>query len=357
MIIENLKLQNYRNIGECFYEPDRGVNVIYGDNALGKTNLLESIWMFTGFKSFRGTRDSGLIKFGESYARNEMNFVNVNRDMNEVLLIDGKRQALLNGVRVENMAELVGSFCSVIFSPNHLSLVKGMPQERRKFLDSAICQLRPGYAKILSDYSKILRQRNVVLKNRENGNLKTALEIYDLQLSEAARKISNVRYEFTDEFFECATGIYKGISSDKEDIKMRYVTALPKNFQDGGTYEEMYALTHEEDIEAGYTKYGPHRDDIEIIIDKKSARLYGSQGQQRSAALSLKLAEAQMIEKITGEKPVILLDDVMSELDAGRQDYLLNRLGESQVFITCCEPGTLLRMKCGKAVKITECFT
>lgn len=355
MEISRLVLKDFRNFTSCTYVPSRDVNVICGDNALGKTNLLEAIWLFTGCKSFRGARDRSLVRFGAEYARNEVSFSAGKREQTAVMLIDKKRTAALNGIKLESTTGLFGNFPAVVFAPNHLSLVKGAPAERRRFLDTALCMLKPSYAKTLSDYNRVLAQRNMLLKDRRNPYFSDMLSAIDVKMSACSRAVADVRYAFVDELLCSASAVYGGISDNREKLNLRYVSVLPEDFG-GGTYEEMFAVARDEDVEAGFTKYGPHRDDIEIILDDRSARLYGSQGQQRSCALSLKLAEAEMIEKKFGEKPVILLDDVMSELDAGRQDYILNRLTGTQVFITCCEPGTVLRMKCGESVAVTDLY-
>ena len=353
MLVDSISLQNFRSFTEATFEPSPSVNVIYGDNAVGKTNFLESIWMFTGCKSFRGTRDSGLVSFDAEFARNEIRFHSCGREQKCVMLIDKKRQASLNGVRLDSVTELFGVFPCVVFAPNHLSLVKGSPADRRKFLDTAICIQKPTYARILSDYVDVLAQRNSLLKAQNSPYFSDMLDILDSKISACSRAVSDVRYAFINELFEAALGVYDGISNNKEKLKLRYVSVLPKDFS-GGTYEEMYRMARAEDLENGYTKYGPHRDDIEIIIDGKSAKGYGSQGQQRSAALALKLASAGMIEKKIGEKPIILLDDVMSELDACRQDYILNRLVGFQVFITCCDKNAVKQMENGKMFHVKQ---
>ncbi|HHU83802.1 MAG TPA: DNA replication/repair protein RecF [Clostridiales bacterium] len=337
MKVKKIELLNYRNIHSCIYEPSENVNVIYGENALGKTNLLESIWMFTGLKSFRSARNVSFIKFGEEFARNEMLFENNQREMKAAILFSKTKEALLNGVKLDTVSDLIGEFNAVIFTPNHLSFVKGSPKERRDFLDSLICRVYPAYTKILSEYNRVLVQRNCLLKNRNSAYFLDTLDILDKKAAIAARKVCDIRYKYIDELFQKAALVYDGISSGREKLNLRYVSVMPKCFS-GNTYEELFCISRSEDIESGTTKYGPHRDDIEIIIDGKNARLYGSQGQQRSVALSLKLAEAQIIENESGEKPVILLDDVMSELDEGRQRFILDKLKDVQVFITCCVP-------------------
>lgn len=357
MIVKKLSVCNYRNIENIEINPGESINVIYGKNAQGKTNLLESIWLFTGCKSFRSKRDKELVKFEQSFAKNEMEFFAKEREQSAIIYIDKKRTAMKNGVTLKSTAELIGEFYAVIFSPSHLCLVKDGPINRRKFLDTALCQLKPYYAKGLAKYSHTLEQRNALLKDIQfHSELYDTLEIWDDKLSSYGAAIVSERIKYTKMLSEISANIYSGLSDGKEKMTVEYVN----NF---GLYDDdPYAIkdflfeslktTKRDDIYNKITSIGPHRDDLDIKIDGLSARSFGSQGQQRSAALAVKLSEAQIIKEITNEDPVILLDDVMSELDLSRQDYILNNIENRQVFITCCDPNTVLRLCEGKTFHI-----
>ena len=359
MKVNSIELNNFRNISSIALEADSGVNVIYGENAQGKTNIIEGIWLFTGCKSFRGSKDAELIKFGEDFSKLKMNFENSTREkQGEILIADKKRSFTLNGVPLKSAGELIGNFYSVIFSPDHLSLIKDGPSERRRFLDTALCQLKPSYAKNLAEYKRALMQRNALLKDIHlNSELYDMLDMWDMQLSKYAAGVIFERLKYISLLSQFSKEIYGGISENKEEISVKY--SLSRVLSENISTEELYNFifeklkeTRKEDILNKSTSVGPHRDDIEILINSFSARSFGSQGQQRSCALALKLGESEIIRKITGENPVALLDDVMSELDEKRQDYVLNHIKDRQVFLTCCDPSQVLRLCGGKSFLI-----
>lgn len=343
MFLESVSFENYRNLSNGAFCPSDGINVIYGNNAQGKTNLMESMWLFTGGRSFRGAKDKELIRFGESRAKVTAQFHAREREHTlEILIQNNKRTAILNGVPKMYLSQIIGVFCAVVFSPNHLTLMKNGPEERRNFIDSAICQIRPAYAALLSRYRKILNERNALLKAiPQEPALAETLEVWDERLSEEGAVIALYRYAYVRRFAELSKEFYKGISNGKEQLETAYHTCCLG--EDGMKREELKTLLlrmleqrRKEDIVLGYTARGIHRDDILVRINGKPAKTFGSQGQQRSAVLAMKLAEASMLEHAIGEPPVILLDDVLSELDTARQDYLMNSL-HGQVFITCCD--------------------
>ena len=350
MNVLRLTLEHYRNLKPNTLTFSPGSNVIWGNNAQGKTNLLEAIWLFTGGHSFRGAKDGELVAFGEERSALTMDFFSEGREQTiELLLENGKRKFTVNGVEKKSGAELVGKFCGVIFSPEHLSLVKGGPLLRRSFLDGALCQSRPGYAKEFVLYQRTLRQRNMLLKDlaKEPALLPT-LEIWNQFLAERGMQVIRERQSLLQKLKPDLQKIYSGLSHSKEAIDVRYVCSVSREEElTEELFLERLKETEKSDLLTGYTTVGPHRDDLEILIDGVSARMYGSQGQQRSAVLSLKLAEAGILEAITGEKPVVLLDDVMSELDADRQEYLLNHVKDRQIFITCCDPHSIRSLKEG----------
>ncbi len=355
MTVTALSISDYRNIEKLELKPSPGVNIIYGNNAQGKTNLLESIWLFTGCRSFRGTKDSQLIRFGSAFSSLKLDFFASGREQTAEIIIENQRRAKLNGVLQSSPSKLCGEFTAVIFSPAHLSLVEDGPSERRKFLDTALCQLSIKYAKALSEYNRILLQRNSLLKDiYKHRELLDTLEIWDLTLSEAAAVILQHRLKYHDKLKSIISEIYSGISSSKEDITLTYRRKIPEGLSVECSLAEILRAARKEDIASGSTNYGIHRDDLGIEINGMAARDFGSQGQKRSAALALKLAEAKIIKDATNEQPVALLDDVMSELDENRQDYILNHIKGWQVFITCCDMNTRLRMCEGESFHISE---
>lgn len=354
MTVNNVKLNNFRNIPSCDIFPSDGVNVIFGENAQGKTNILEGIWQFTGCKSFRGSKERELIKFGEDFSVSELSFSDNSREKKAKIIFGNEKKVFLNGVELNSQSELIGKFFAVIFSPSHLSLIKDGPGERRKFLDTALCQLKPKYAIYLKHLKQALQQRNSILKDISySSELYDLLDSWDLTLAKYSAAVAFERIKYITLLSEYCEEIYSGISEKKENFSVEYASSFDisscKNIND--LYDSFCTKIKEnrkEDIFNKSTSVGPHRDDLIIKIDGKSARAFGSQGQQRSCALALKLGEAKIIENITNEKPVALLDDVMSELDEKRQNYILNNIKDRQVFLTCCDPSQALRMCNGK---------
>lgn len=356
MRAERLELRHFRNLKETCWQPGPGVNVIWGENAQGKTNLLEALWLFTGSRSFRGAKDGELVALGQEESRLSLAFLAEEREQEAILQIRSRRSAELNGLPQPSPSSLAGHFCGVVFSPAHLTLVKGGPEERRRFIDAAYCQLRPGYIKSLREYTRALSQRNTLLKDcRLHGDLASMLDIWDQRLSHAGARLLRARNAYIGRLYPAAAEIYRGLSGGKESFEVLYRPAGDGLTDVLGNGEQVVAEalcrvleeSREADRTAGFTTAGPHRDDLEVLIAGLPARTYGSQGQQRSAVLALKLAEATLLRDVTGEQPVALLDDVMSELDASRQDYILNHIHDWQVFITCCDPAPLRRMDGG----------
>lgn len=344
MFVKSVHFENYRNLKNAEFCPSQEINVICGDNAQGKTNLIECIWLLTGGRSFRGAKDRELIAFGCEQAVIQSRFYSHRREQEmELKIKGGKRSAVLNGVPKSYLSQIIGTLCAVVFSPNHLTLIKNAPEERRNFIDSTICQIKPSYAGLLSRYKKTLNERNALLKSiSRNPELKETLEVWNERLVCEGAAICAERYKYLDKLTETAVKFYDGISGGKEKLSLAYKTAYGTE-KEMGTDEidslmlDMLKKKQNDDIDCGFTTVGIHRDDIAVRIDGREAKSFASQGQQRSAVLSMKLAESEVIAESTGEKPVILLDDVLSELDAKRQDYLINRLYGLQVFITCCE--------------------
>lgn len=359
MNIKHIEVKNFRNIGYVFLDPCDGVNIIYGKNAQGKTNLLESMWLFTGCRSFRSSKDSELINFNSTKANIYMDFNAYDRDQSASLEISEGRKFILNGVKLKSAAHIMGEFLAVVFSPEHLSLVKDGPFERRRFLDIAISQLKPKYGITLSQYNKAVAQRNAVLKDVQfHSELYDTLDAWEERIAFFASEIIRQRIGYINKLSSFTDEIYGGLSSGKEKLKIEY---SQQTVVYGDDKQELYEnmknqlyQSRKNDIITGSTSVGPHRDDLSIKIDGLAARSYGSQGQQRSAALALKLGEAAVIRNFSGQQPVALLDDVMSELDSTRQNYILNHIKDWQVFITCCDPATVENMKFGKSFEISN---
>lgn len=345
--------------------PCEGVNVIYGDNAQGKTNIIEALWLFCGGHSFRTPRDSEVIRWEERFARLEMDFVGQERAQHARLSFqNGKKSAEINGVAKHSASALIEKFCAVVFSPEHLNLIKRGPGERRRFLDSAICREKLQNAVILSKYNRMLNQRNTLLKDiARKPALEDTLDIWDRQLVTYGALLTRKRLDYMQLLSEKALAFHSGISKGKEQLEIRYAATADVTPDD--SLEEIQrkfaarcARNRKNDIHLGVTLAGPHRDDIEILINGKNAKSFASQGQQRSAVLSLKLAEAAALRERMGEEPVILLDDVLSELDSGRQHFLLNELTGHQVFITCCEKSNKEQLREGKLFYVEKgCIT
>ena len=344
MYVKQLEFRNYRNLNDSVFTPEKGINVICGNNAQGKTNIIECLWLFTGGRSFRGSKEKDMIAFGKDHAVIKTLFFTEGRDQElEIRIEKGKRRASLNRIPRSYLSQIIGKFCAVVFSPDHLTLVKSGPEERRSFIDGAICQTDPMYASVLLRYKKILNERNNLLRTiPENNSLKEMLSIWDESLAAAGAKIAAKRAEYIKKLSTFAVGFYDGISQGTEKLEIDY--KINCKASSDADEKEIYELSlqkltqkQEEDIKCGYTTSGVHRDDLTIKINERDAKTFGSQGQQRSAVLSLKLAEAAVLGEEKGEKPVILLDDVLSELDVSRQNFLLTKLSGMQVFITCCE--------------------
>ena len=356
MIARSLFTQNFRNLQSGDIEFSEEVNVISGQNGQGKTNLLEALCLFTGVRSFRGAKNSELIAKGEKFTRMELNFFADKREQNAKLLITDKKQATLNGVKQAAATGFIGRFCAVVFSPDNMSLVKGGANERRRFLDAAISQQFPAYPRLLVEYNRILAQRNAFLKKSAGkSGFDSMLEIWDENLSQTGARISCKRSEYVSRLVGKTQEIFDGISSGRESIGLRYSCGYLSAESVSETAAELKQQleTHRaSDIAQGCTNYGSHRDDLHISVNNMSARSYASQGQKRSCVLALKLAEASLLEEAAGERPIAVLDDVMSELDGLRQDYLLNHMDGWQVFISCCDPHTVKGLDKGRIFEV-----
>ena len=334
MWINNIKLSNFRNYNKKEINLYENINVFYGENAQGKTNIIESIFLCSIGKSFRTNKEKELIKFNEEKALIEINFKKSDREGKIQIEIGDKKQIYLNGIKLKKLSELLGNINIVIFTPDDINILKGGPQNRRKFLDIMISQLRPNYMHVLTLYNKTLEQRNNYLKQIkiENKNPEL-LEIWDEKLIEYGMKIYEYRKEFIDKIQNKIKEIHKEITQNKEEIEIKY-------FSDANTRQNFINELKSRkklDIIKGFTTKGIHRDDFVVYINGREVEIYGSQGQHRTAILSLKLSELKVIYDEIGEYPILLLDDFMSELDDKRRKNFLNNIKDIQVIITCTE--------------------
>lgn len=349
MRLDYLQITDYRNIAAAVLEPDPHLTVLCGANGQGKTNLLEAIWLLTGGKSFRGSRDAELIRRDAPFSVLEGRFEGGGREQTIRLTVGGRdtrrpgRSGRLNGTDYARAGQMAGAFTAVVFEPNHLSLVKAGPEGRRRFLDTALCQLYPGYLAALRRYTRLVSQKNALLKAYEiTPGARTLLETFNEELAKYGAQVIRYRREYMERIAAAAADNYRDISRGAEALTLRYLPAAPE----GETPAALAARLREvmpQELRAGFCLAGPHREDVEILIDGQPARIYGSQGQQRSAVLAMKLAEASVAGALLEEQPVMLLDDVLSELDDDRQTYLLTRIGENQTFVTTCDTAAFAR--------------
>ncbi len=350
MKVNKLTLQNFRNIKNSVFLPNQEMNVICGENAQGKTNLIEAIWLFTGAKSFRGNKDFELVEFNENAAKLKLSFTAKGIEKDAEIVIDQKRNAYLNGKKLPSASRFSGEFCAIIFSPDDIMLVNGSPAERRRFLDIAISQVYPNYVSNLRKYTRAVSQRNAILKEIKNGNkMVSMLSFFEEEIAQNGEEIIKYRTKYIELIKPFLKETYKGISESREEFDIEYNFSCEK-----GYLREALIKSREKDIFSCTTSVGPHRDDLLFKINGNSVKEFGSQGQKRSVALSLKLSQAEVLKSVTGEIPVALLDDVMSELDPNRQDYVLNHIKGWQVFITCCDPSNTKNLNEGKIFSIKD---
>ena len=349
MFCNKIELKNFRNVESASVEFSDGVNILLGSNAQGKTNLLEAIYIASTGKSFRATKEAELLRFGCDHASLRLEFTDTRRQSLEIKYpAGGRRQILLNQNKITRLSDMVGRFRCVLFCPEHLSLIKGAPAERRAFLDEAISQLRPMYLVSLTKYEKILKQRNTLLRNAQDdrATFSETIGYWSEALAHEAAILSRFRESYAAQvqnFMQtCFAQMSEKTGKTDEVPTLRYCgSSEQESYQDLAETKEKYLklLTGnvEREIFAGTTLYGVHKDDLEICLGGKPARQFASQGQQRSLALALKLAEGEISKKESGEYPVFLLDDVLSELDFARREYLIEEIKGKQVIMTTCE--------------------
>lgn len=345
MYIKNIKLKNFRNYKEQEINLENGINLFYGNNAQGKTNIIESVFLCAMGKSFRAKKDKELIKFNEKEAFLEVEYEKENRTKKIKYILGEKKNVYINDIQIKKLSELLGNINIVIFSPEDINIIKDGPSNRRKFLNMLISQLRPNYIYSYNSYLKALQQRNMYLKNiNENSLNSDLLDIYDEKLAELGEIIYKYREEFILKIKEKIGDIHKKITQEEEIIKIKYIS----DFLNKQEYLELLKKNRKQDILRGHTSVGIHRDDIYFYINGKKVDLYGSQGQQRTSILSLKLAELEIVKDEIGEYPVLLLDDFMSELDNKRRINFLNNIEDTQIIITCTEDIKIENLKINK---------
>ncbi len=360
MKLNRITLENFRNYTALDLDFSPGVNLIVGDNAQGKTNLLEAVIYLGSGKSFRTQKTGELVKLGADFGELEGNVFSQEReqDLRWLLFPTARpRQLFLNGVKKKTAADISGVLQTVLFCPEDLMVLKAGASARRRMTDHCLCQLRPNYEAALTEYTRILEQKSKILKDRyENPGLLEILPEYNTRLCQVGALLISYRARYYEGLFQHAKKYHQLFSGGKEEFSLSYRTV--------STVEDPFApvdvLTQQlqshleshyrAELESNQCLTGPHKDDFDVSLSGLSLKAFGSQGQVRTSAISLKLAQRQLMASQTGEMPVLLLDDVLSELDPGRQDFVLNQITEGQVFITCCEPGRFTKL--GKTIEI-----
>ena len=360
MNILNLTLYDFRNYREFSAKFDSGVNLIVGNNAQGKTNLLEAVSYLGSGKSFRTQRNSEMVRFNADFADIQGNVFSEGREQSlRWVLFSGSRprQIWRNGAKKKTAGDIHGVLQTVLFCPEDLMVLKAGASARRRLADQALCQLRPNYEAALTEYNRILEQKNRILKDRyDNPILTDLLPEYNTRLCQVGALLISYRARFFEGLGKAAKNYHESFSGGREEFSLTYKTVSTVNDPFAptetlvGDLQDHLQSHYRAELESAQCLTGPHKDDFSVSLSGIDLKAYGSQGQTRTAAISLKLAQRQLMEKATGQIPVLLLDDVLSELDPGRQDFVLNQITEGQVFITCCEPGRFTEI--GKTIEI-----
>ena len=362
MQLSKLTLRDFRNYVALELECDPGVNLIVGNNAQGKTNLLEAIAYAGSGKSFRAMKQSEMVRFGADFADIEAEVCAQERCQKlRWVIFNGSRprQIWRNGAKKKSAGELSGVLPTVLFCPEDLMVLKAGAAQRRRLGDHALCQLRPNYDAALTEYNRILEQKNRILKDHfQNPNVLAILPEYNLRLCQVGALLISYRSRFYDSLGKSAAKFHSQFSGGVEEFQLQYKTvstvsdpfaSLSRLTEDLLAHLESH---YRAELESGQCLTGPHKDDFDVTLSGVNLKSYGSQGQTRTAAISLKLAQRELMGREWGEEPVLLLDDVLSELDQGRQDFVLNQIVSGQVFITCCEPGRFTKL--GKTIEIQQ---
>ena len=350
MFVTKLEVKGFKNLKNISINTHKKLNIFCGKNAQGKTNLVEAIWLCSGVKSFRNTKDRSMVDINGDVMNITLHFQNKERE--QVIEYKMARSNVkekitsINGIKLSSPSKLFGNLNCVVFTPEDLELSKGSPENRRKFLDLSVSQIKISYNKVISKYETLLEQRNTLLKNISQGKAKKEdLEIWDVQLASMGAYISLLRYNYAKKLNTFAKKLYSEISGGKESLELKYQSTVfseMDSFSDyRGEMTEIYLNCLEknlnDDIRAGFTTKGIHRDDLCGYIDSLAVRDFASQGQHRSLALVMKLSQAYILMEEIDDSPCILLDDVLSELDLSRQKFVISKINDMQVFITCCD--------------------
>ena len=360
MRLNKLELRDFRNYEEAVLEFAPGVNLIVGNNAQGKTNMLEAIAYLGSGKSFRAQKSSEMVRFGADFADCQGKVFSQERDQTlRWVIFNGARprQVWRNGAKKKTASDISGVLQTVLFCPEDLMVLKAGPAARRRLGDLALCQLRPNYEAALTEYGRILEQKSRILKDRfEDPRLLELLPDYNLRLCQVGALLISYRARFYEGLGKAAAGYHDRFSGGQEEFILKYktVSTVRDPFAPISALQadlQAHLMSHERaELETAQCLTGPHKDDFEVSLSGIDLKAYGSQGQTRTAAISLKLAQRELMGREAGELPVLLLDDVLSELDPGRQDFVLNQISQGQVFITCCEPGQFTKL--GKTIEI-----
>ncbi len=344
MIISSLDLRQFRNYEHQTMMFSPGVNVLYGNNAQGKTNILESIYLFSNGKSHRGGKDRELIRFGQTASAITLFFDAYERENRaEIeLFADRRKKIRLNGVQLNRVSKMIGYFQTVLFCPEDLSIIKGGPGERRRFLDSAISPLKPNYFTALLQYQKILEQKNKLLRQlAEYPELRQSLDIWNEKMCEAGARIMIYRAAFVKKMNELCELLYSDMTGGREKLQLRYLPSAVVMLDNENSVKrqliEVLEHTRQRELGAQMSLTGPHRDEIEFYINGAQVKQFASQGQQRTVVLTMKLAQIELVKQAIGEYPVLLLDDILSELDKSRQAFLIEHMKCQQVIMTCTD--------------------
>ncbi|MBR6101295.1 MAG: DNA replication/repair protein RecF [Ruminococcus sp.] len=350
MYITSVRVNGFKNLKEINISPHQKLNIFCGDNAQGKTNLIEALWLCSGVRSFRGTKDKDMIDISGENMEIAVRFRDRLREQEIVYRMARpyvkEKSCSLNGVKLRAPSKLFGSLDCVVFTPEDLELSKGSPEKRRQFIDLAAAQIKNSYKSVSDKYEQVLDQRNTLLKNISYGKSgKDELDVWDIQLAQMGAYMSLLRYNYSKKLGAYASKLYSDISGGREALELVYSsTVFPvlegRTDYKGDLAEEYLTVlrqSRDDDISHGFTQKGVHRDDLCAYIDKLPARDFASQGQHRSIALVMKLAQANILTEETDDAPVFLLDDVLSELDPSRQEFVISRIDNMQVFITCCD--------------------
>ena len=362
MILKDIQLRNFRNYEEVRLDFEPGVNLIVGDNAQGKTNLLEAISYLGSGRSFRAQKTAEMVRFGADFGEVSGNIFSQERDQNlRFLLFSGSRprQIFRNGSKKKTAGEIAGVLPTVLFCPEDLMVLKTGASQRRRMGDQVLCQLRPNYDAALTEYNRILDQKSRILKDHfDNPALLEILPEYNTRLCQVGALLISYRARFYDSLGKSAEKFHSQFSGGVENFTLDYktVSSVKDPFAPVSQLTESL-LDHLDrhyraEVETAQCLTGPHKDDFTVCLSGIDLKAYGSQGQTRTAAISLKLAQRELMGREWGEEPVLLLDDVLSELDPGRQDFVLNQIVSGQVFITCCEPGRFTKL--GKTIEICK---